>query len=402
MTDGDDGAGRARPFRRLVLYIPGFDPFPARRYRELYRTEGAGQARISGYELSVARGEGTQGWTARARFEGQEAEARIEVLGWSDIVRVSMGQGLVATYGQLARTVWTYARARAFWRLFGLRKGPMIAALYPVAVLAAELIVALVLAALVARMVTVLVPWPVAALIGLAIIWALLLLARRLDRRIFAWYLIHDYAFTASEGGRAPAALRPRLAEFAERIERALAEPWDEVLVVGHSSGAHLAVMALADLMRRRPLPDAPPLALLTLGQVMPMVTALKGASDLRADIGQVARAPGLTWVDVTAPGDGCSFALCDPVAVAGQGGPGVTKPLILSAAFSQTLSPERLKALRHRYFRLHFQYLCAFDRPGDYDYFSITAGPRTLADRFAGRRSSPAVVRTVIAAGPS
>ena len=28
-----------RPFRRITLYLPGFDPFPARRYREIYRRE---------------------------------------------------------------------------------------------------------------------------------------------------------------------------------------------------------------------------------------------------------------------------------------------------------------------------------------------------------------------------
>ena len=47
--------------------------------------------------------------------------------------------------------------------------------------------------------------------------------------------------------------------------------------------------------------------------------------------------------------------------------------------------------------FRLHFQYLCAFDRPGDYDYFAITAGPRTLGDRFAGRQASPSRIETPV-----
>jgi len=30
-----------------------------------------------------------------------------------------------------------------------------------------------------------------------------------------------------------------------------------------------------------------------------------------------------------------------------------------------------------------------AFDRPGDYDYFRIAAGPQTLAARYAGRPAS-------------
>ena len=63
----------------------------------------------------------------------------------------------------------------------------------------------------------------------------------------------------------------------------------------------------------------------------------------------------------------------------------------MLSAAFNHTLSAERRRALRGRWFRLHFQYLCAFDRPGMYDYFAITAGPLRLGDRFAGRGHSPA-----------
>ena len=53
-----------RPFRRRVLYLPGFDPIPPRRYRELYRREGAAQARISGYDLSIRRVPQTEryGW----------------------------------------------------------------------------------------------------------------------------------------------------------------------------------------------------------------------------------------------------------------------------------------------------------------------------------------------------
>ena len=61
----------------------------------------------------------------------------------------------------------------------------------------------------------------------------------------------------------------------------------------------------------------------------------------------------------------------------------------MISAAFTQSLSAARWKELRWRFFRLHFQYLCAFDQPRDYDYFQITAGPVLLADRYAGRQSS-------------
>jgi ABC-type transporter Mla maintaining outer membrane lipid asymmetry permease subunit MlaE len=56
----------------------------------------------------------------------------------------------------------------------------------------------------------------------------------------------------------------------------------DEVLVVGHSSGAYLAVSVLADLVRRGAGAEAGPvLSLLTLGQVVPMVSFLPRAGRL-------------------------------------------------------------------------------------------------------------------------
>ena len=45
----ETGEAQAPAFRRHVFYIPGYDPFHPRRYRELYRKEAAEQARISGH-----------------------------------------------------------------------------------------------------------------------------------------------------------------------------------------------------------------------------------------------------------------------------------------------------------------------------------------------------------------
>jgi hypothetical protein len=119
------------------------------------------------------------------------------------------------------------------------------------------------------------------------------------------------------------------------------------------------------------------------------MVSFLPRAERLRADLAFLSAQDDFTWVDVSAPGDGCAFALCDPVTVSGVAPPDKRWPLVFSAAFTQTLSPARWQELRWRFFRLHFQYLCAFDRPRDYDYFRITAGPLLLADRYRNRKPS-------------
>jgi hypothetical protein len=156
-------------------------------------------------------------------------------------------------------------------------------------------------------------------------------------------------------------------------------------------------VSILSDLIRQGLPAKHPALAFLSLGQVVPMVSFLPEARRLRGDLAYLCTRDELTWVDVTAPGDGCAFALCDPVAVTGVAPAGKRWPLIQTAAFTQTLSPERWAALRWRFFRLHFQYLCAFDRPGFYDYFQITAGPQTLGTRYAGRPAAKSRIETAL-----
>lgn len=243
--------------RRRVFYIPGYDPFHPRRYRELYRSEAAEQAAISGYriEVSARQGGGAYGWTVAAGIEGGAVLAEVEVLVWSDLVKQSMRQGIAATYLQLLRTVWVYLGSGAIFRLARLRKGPALAALYPIAVLLLQLGAAVLPGIATGMLLGALLPdFVLAAALawaaGLAVVWATLWQFRRLDSRLFAYYLMHDYAFTAQRRGAYPHELEGRLRDFSRRIGAALREDWDEVLVVGHSSGAHLAISALADLLR--------------------------------------------------------------------------------------------------------------------------------------------------------
>ncbi len=384
--------------RRRVFYVPGYDPIHPRRYRELYRKEGKEQAKITGYalDLTAKTSRGRYGWQVETTIEGEAVKTDIDVLFWSDIVRDSMETGIPGTYLQLVRTAWAYIGSGALFRLMRLRKGPVIAALYPVWFLLAQLGIALLIAWGLGRALALL--HPLAAWGGLLSVPFVLEWFRRKDNKFFAYYLMHDYAYSARHMGANPPELEARMTEFADEIAEALRSDVDEVLVVGHSSGAHLAVSILADLIRAGRVPEhGPALSFLSLGQVVPMVSFLPAATRLRADLAYLSARDDLTWVDVTAPGDGCAFALCDPVAVTGVAPKDKRWPLVISAAFTQTLSPERWKALRWRFFRLHFQYLCAFDRPGDYDYFQITAGPQTLGARYAGRAPSPSRIETPV-----
>lgn len=380
-------------FRRKVFYLPGYDPFPPRRYRELYRSEGAAQAQISNYDLAMKAktGKGPYGWTVTAQIEGAAAEVDFEVLIWSDIVKSSMSDGILATYGQMIQTAWVYLASGALLRQVRLRKGPTVAALYPVLHLVGQVIIGAALGGIAAAVLWMI--HPVLSPLALVIFFGFLRLAQRHDPKILAYYLMHDFAFSAQHWGAYPPALSRRMAEFSARIRAAMTTEYDEVLLVGHSSGAYLGVTILSDILRAGG--QHPAISFLSLGQVVPMVSFLPQAQRLRGDLRYLSESDLITWVDVTAPGDGCAFALCDPVAVTGVAGAAQKWPLILSCAFTQTLSPERWKQLRWKFFRLHFQYMCAFDRVGIYDYFTITAGPKTLAQRFAGVPHSKSRIST-------
>ncbi len=211
----DDTQSSATPVRRRkIFYLPGYDPFHPRRYRELYRKESAAQAAISNYEIALqsAKSGGPYGWQVDATIDGQEVHADFEVLVWSDIVKDTMTRNIPRTYLMLARTAWIYIGSGAFGRLLKTRKGPMIAALYPIFMLTLQLIVALLLGWVGARLTDytgrALVSWLTGAdllflpwwgarftaclLVFLGVIWLTLRFFRRIDNKLFAYYLMHD------------------------------------------------------------------------------------------------------------------------------------------------------------------------------------------------------------------
>jgi hypothetical protein len=184
----------SRPFRRKVFYIPGYDPIHPRRYRELYRKEGADQAARSGYDLRLMSKttEGPYGWRVRADIGGA-VEAEVQVLVWSDIVRASMAQGIAATYLQLVRTAAAYILTGALFRLMRLRKGPMIAALYPIGMLLLQLTLAMAAGYGLFRLGRLVHP-VLGAVAGISMLMLILRGFRKYDSRLYVYYLMHDYA----------------------------------------------------------------------------------------------------------------------------------------------------------------------------------------------------------------
>ena len=393
--------------RRKVFYISGFDPLGPRRYRELYRSEGPAQGEISGYDIGVSAlpktGCGNFRWQVGHHRDGMETETEFEFLGWDDIVRHSIRPSLGYVYGLMFKTLWIYLSSGAIRAMLRLRSGPLIAGLVPAFLMVFYLLYAGLIGLSAGLVLTSAFGAPLwLGMLGGVCASVLAMQGTRFfEEQMMIYFMVNDLGYSAHQGGKYPEPLCNRLDEFAERIHAAMtSKDYDEVLVVGHSSGAQLAVSAISRMVARRGLPGETPLGLVTLGQSIAMTSFLPEAHDLRADLARVADDGRIFWLDVTAPGDGACFALTDPAANCREvGRPAkALNPLVISAAFKHTMEPGELRRYRWRLLRMHFQYLCAFARPGVFDYFEITAGPRSLARRFAGRDCSPSMLARPVA----
>lgn len=387
--------------RRKVFYVSGFDPLGPRRYRELYRLEGPQQAEISGYDIHVSgmplAENGNYRWKAQHRGTHSETHTEFEFLGWDDIVRHSFRPSLRYVYGLMFKTLWIYLSSGAIRAMWRLRSGPLIAGLVP----AFLMIFYLIYASMIGVSAGVLAVNGLGAPLwagGIATVCAFILSmigTRYFEEQMMIYFMVNDLGYSAQDAGAYPEPLSNRLDEFADQIGAALKSgDYDEVMVVGHSSGAQLAISALSRCLDRYGLPPGTPLSLMTLGQSIAMTSFLPKADALRADLVKIADESRIFWLDVTAPGDGACFALTDPAAnCRAHGRPAKTlNPLVISAAFRQTMDPVQLRQYRWRLLRMHFQYLCAFAKPAGFDYFEITAGPRTLSERYASRDCSPSM----------
>jgi hypothetical protein len=79
------------------------------------------------------------------------------------------------------------------------------------------------------------------------------------------------------------------------------------------------------------------------------------------------------------------NFYPFDPVA--GHGidvGASRRNPTIVPVRFREIIDPERYNLFRWQFFRIHFQFVMANERPHAYDFFMIVCGPIPLTERMA------------------
>ncbi len=287
-------------------------------------------------------------------------------------------------YGGIWRYCWQFLRMGVFTRIWRNSWPGFLAVIYPPALLVVLFLVALLLGIGVSAVAK---PW-IGSWSYVLVVTALALpfaVYRLLEAGLNAFWLARSCTFLVDRARGHVPGIEERCSEFAGIVAKTIASgESDEVLVVGHSVGTHVAVTVAARTLER--IGPGQRFSLMTLGQAMVMTPDEPMARQFRNDLLALSGSEQAEWIDVTSAVDGACIALSDPLTLSGVTRPPGTRqqPKLVSARFNKLFSPATYAAARRNVLRMHFQYLMAAEMAGEYDYFLITAGDTTLAQRFA------------------
>jgi pimeloyl-ACP methyl ester carboxylesterase len=173
--------------------------------------------------------------------------------------------------------------------------------------------------------------------------------------------------------------MEARLDRYARQlVEAARDKPFDEIVVVGHSLGATMAVSIVARAIELDPAigTHGPKLCVLTVGSTIPKFSLHPDATRVRRDIERVATAGAVEWAEYHARADPISFYKFDPVTEQRVGDRYDRKPVIRMVRIRGMLTPETHWRIRARFMRVHHQFVMANELRNAYDFYMMGCGP--------------------------
>jgi pimeloyl-ACP methyl ester carboxylesterase len=179
--------------------------------------------------------------------------------------------------------------------------------------------------------------------------------------------------------------MEKRIDDFACKIvERARKADVDEIIVVGHSLGAALAIAAVARGLKQdsQLAKHGPVLCVLTVGATIPKFSLHPKGHQIRQATQIVAGELPVHWTEYQARDDVISFYRFDPVTlkrVSRDRSDG--RPNIRRVQLHSMMDPASFKRHRFNFMRMHYQFLMGNDRRSPYDYYMIICGPLEFDD---------------------
>jgi pimeloyl-ACP methyl ester carboxylesterase len=388
---------------RHIIYVQGYDPRGLAQYYRMFRTQLRKFGRLYQLTSTISRpqvapdGE-TASWTIETKAGDWQTRTSYDFLRWEDLIQRDLAAPI---WGTVFRAIWIYWRLvfrgtiARFWKAHW-RFATFIT--YPHVVLLIEALFALGIAfgfkkGLEALGIPDLFSIAAAAALFVALLGTML---KYTENQTYLLYLLSDTIWTWEFSHRNRPEWDERIDRFAQYLaDVARKSDAEEIVVVGHSSGSFLGAEILARALKLDPSlgRHGPRIVLLTIGGNFPIVGFHAASKDFRDHLRLLAVEPSIDWIDCQSRKDVMNFFPFDPIA--GHGidvGTDRRNPTIVSVRFREIIKPEHYNVFRWKFFRVHFQFVMANERPHAYDFFMIVCGPIPLSERMARPEAALAI----------
>jgi hypothetical protein len=380
---------------RHIIYVQGYDPRGLAQYYRMFRTELRKFGRLYPLAATVSRpqvaanGE-TASWTIETKAGDWQTRTSYDFLRWEDLIQRDLAAPIWHT---VFHAMWIYWRLvfggtiARFWKAHW-RFATFIS--YPHFLLFLEALFSAGVAygfakGLEALGIPDLLGIPAAAAVFIALLGTML---KYTENMTYVLYLLSDTIWTWEFSHRQRPEWDARIDRFARYLaDVAGSSDAEEIVVVGHSSGSFLGAEILARALQLDPDlgRHGPRIVLLTIGGNFPIVGFHAASKDFRDHLRELAVEPSIDWIDCQSRKDVMNFYPFDPIA--GHGidvGAARRNPTIVPIRFREIIKPEHYNLFRWKFFRVHFQFVMANERPHAYDFFMIVCGPIPLRERMA------------------
>jgi hypothetical protein len=380
---------------RHIIYIQGYDPRGLAQYYRMFRTELRKFSTLYGLTATLGRPQRAAdgeiaSWSIETKADDWQTRTDYDFLRFEDFIQRDLAQPIWRTVLKAVLIYWrlvfsgTIAR---FWRA-NWRFATFIT--YPHFLLLLEAIgAALVAFAFEKGLDAIGIPDAFSIAAALAAFVAVLgTVLKYTENQTYLLYVLSDTIWTWEFSHRARGEWDQRIDRFAQHLVKTARESdAEEIVVVGHSSGSFLGTEMLARALQLDPDlgRHGPRIVLLTIGGNFPIVGFHKVSQPFRDDLRRLATEPSIDWIDCQSRKDVMNFFPFDPIA--GHDidvGSTRRNPRIVVVRFRDIINPDHYNVFRWKFFRVHFQFVMANERPHAYDFFMIVCGPIPLTARMA------------------
>jgi hypothetical protein len=374
--------------RRHVFHIGGYDPIDPERQFERFRRSLSSFARtwsVSSQTPAITDiSKVSASWDVEAWGPNWNTQITFEMLRWDDLILHDSEREMWSRLGQSARALFDFVVTGTFFRYIHANWKYAIFFIFPYLCIALFGLASAGAAYVVIRLVGL--AGMYAAISGIFISAPIFVaLMHWLGPRRSINHVLDDAIFSREFlYGQRPG-IEKRIDDFAGKIvERARQADVDEILVIGHSLGAALTMLAVARGLKQDPqlAKHGPTLCVLTVGATVPKFALHPKGEEIRQATQKIAGEWSIRWVEYQARDDAISFYRFDPVTlkrVSRDHRDG--RPDIRRVQIHSMMDPVSFRRHRFHFMRMHYQFLMGNDRRSPYDYCMIVCGPLAFDD---------------------